>query len=123
MKRLIQLHVSKYLYMEQYRSVRIKELILNFLLFFLVWLMGSVTNLIYFTEYISAQVTLHPKHSFDMEATLNKDLYKADEPDFMFYPASDDFLLSKRYPNINLESIRLLKKSTTVMEPNATTLA
>lgn len=93
---LTKLHVSKYMYMGDSSKLRTKELVINAALFLMLCLMGSITNLIYYTEYISAQVSVQPKDNFVMEANLNGDLFKADRPDFMFYPSADTLLMPNR---------------------------
>lgn len=96
MKALTGVTVSKALIMDNQTTLRKVEIALNIAAFVVIFVIGSLTNLIYFPEYTSAQVNIKPKNDFVMEARINGDLFRTSEADFMFTPASEGIFLSNK---------------------------
>ena len=83
------------------------EILINICLFFTFFIIGSITNFIYFTEYNTGYTVIQPKIGFVMEGLINDDLFKTSEADFQFFPPSDNIVLPRTYASLKKGSTRL----------------
>lgn len=72
------------------------EIILNCILFVVIFLLASFNNLIYRIEYISGQVTITPKKEQNIDGKLNGDVFLISEADYMHLPPGETISLPKR---------------------------
>lgn len=77
-------------------KVRRYEIIINILLFFVIFLLASFNNLIYRVEYLSGQVTITPKKEQNIDGKLNGEVFLVSEADYMHLPPADTISLPKR---------------------------
>lgn len=104
MKNVRPIGLRKYLLVPNHPTIRIYEIGINIALFLITFLICSLTNIIYFTDYSSGIVTVAPKRQFIMEGIINGDKFQTSEADFMFRPPSDTMVIPK-YINKTLQQI------------------
>ncbi len=100
MRRLGEVFAPKYLVIDA-KNVRIAEVLTNICLFISLFIIGSLTGVLYYTEYLAGNALITPIMHFSMEAKLNNHLFDLTTSDFLFWPPSDWIMMTRIVRNTN----------------------
>lgn len=66
----------------------------------LLFIVGSLTGLIYTQDYAVGTAYIDPVETFEIEAKLSHDLYESSVADFILFPSSDWLILPQKWDHI-----------------------